>query len=102
MANKTTFKSKDSQIAKLVGITKNSATAIRNKSYWNFNNLNCKILVTMGLLTQKELMDAIEKANRRIKRKKRKKKKHKFKKHMKYIGQINDKVITEFLFGGSY
>ena len=27
---------KDSQIAKLVGITKNSATAIRNKSYWNF------------------------------------------------------------------
>ena len=33
---------KDSQIAKLVGITKNSVTAIRNKSYWNFNNLNPK------------------------------------------------------------
>ena len=27
---------KDSQIAKLVGITKNSVTTIRNKSYWNF------------------------------------------------------------------
>ena len=26
---------KDSQIAKLVGITKNSVTSIRNKSYWN-------------------------------------------------------------------
>ena len=33
---------KDSQIAKLVGITKNSATAIRNKSYWNYNSLNAK------------------------------------------------------------
>ena len=33
---------KDSQIAKLVGITKNSVTSIRNKSYWNFNNLNPK------------------------------------------------------------
>ena len=33
---------KDSQIAKLVGITKNSVTSIRNKSYWNYNNLNPK------------------------------------------------------------
>ena len=29
---------KDSQIAKLVGVTKNSVTSIRNKSYWNYNN----------------------------------------------------------------
>ena len=29
---------KDSQIAKLVGITKNSVSSIRNKSYWNYNN----------------------------------------------------------------
>ena len=28
---------KDSQIAKLVGITKNSVVSIRNKSYWNYN-----------------------------------------------------------------
>ena len=33
---------KDSQIARLVGITKNSVTSIRNKSYWNYNNLNPK------------------------------------------------------------
>ena len=33
---------KDSQIAKLVGITKNTVTSIRNKSYWNYNNLNPK------------------------------------------------------------
>jgi len=64
---------KDSQIAKLVGVTKNSVTAIRNKSYWNFNNLNAKDPVAMGLFSQKELMEAIEKAERRIKREKKEK-----------------------------
>ena len=66
---------KDSQIAKLVGITKNSVTAIRNKSYWNFNNLNPKDPVALNLFSQKELLDAIAKAERRIKREKKKKKK---------------------------
>ena len=66
---------KDSQIAKLVGITKNSATAIRNKSYWNFNNLNAKDPVAMGLFNQKDLLDALEKAERRIKREKKEKEK---------------------------
>ena len=61
---------KDSQVAKLVGITKSSATSIRNKSYWNYNNLNAKDPVAMGLFTQKDLMDALEKAERRIKREK--------------------------------
>ena len=68
---------KDSQIAKLVGITKNSVTAIRNKSYWNFNNLNAKDPVAMGLFSQKDLIDAIEKAERRIKREKKDKEKAK-------------------------
>ena len=66
---------KDSQIAKLIGVTKNSVTAIRNKSYWNFNNLNAKDPVAMGLFSQKELMEAIEKAERRIKREKKEKEK---------------------------
>ena len=56
---------KDSQIAKLIGITKNSVTTIRNKSYWNYNNLNAKDPVAMGLFSQKDLMDAVEKAERR-------------------------------------
>jgi len=68
---------KDSQIAKLVGITKNSVTTIRNKSYWNFNNLNAKDPVAMGLFTQKDLVEAIEKAERRIKREKKDKDKAK-------------------------
>ena len=57
---------KDSQIAKLVGITKNSVTSIRNKSYWNYNNLNPKDPVAMGLFAQKDLLNALEKAERRI------------------------------------
>ena len=64
---------KDSQIAKLVGITKNSVTAIRNKSYWNYNNLNSKDPVAMGFLTQKDLIDNIEKAERRIIKEKKEK-----------------------------
>ena len=68
---------KDSQIAKLVGITKNSVVAIRNKSYWNFNSLNAKDPVAMNLFTQKDLVEAIEKAERRIKREKKEKEKAK-------------------------
>ena len=44
---------KDSQIAKLVSVTKNSVVAIRNKSYWNYNSLNPKDPVAIGLITQK-------------------------------------------------
>ena len=68
---------KDSQIAKLVGITKNSVTSIRNKSYWNYNNLNPKDPVALNLFTQKDLIDALEKAERRIKREKKLKEKSK-------------------------
>ena len=66
---------KDSQIAKLIGITKNSVTSIRNKSYWNYNNLNSKDPVALNLFTQKDLLDAVEKAERRLKREKKQKEK---------------------------
>ena len=66
---------KDSQIAKLVGITKNSVTSIRNKSYWNFNSLSAKDPVAMGLFSQKDLLNAIEKAERRILKEKKLKEK---------------------------
>jgi len=66
---------KDSQIAKLVGVTKSSVSSIRNKSYWNFNNLNPKDPVAMGLFSQKDLMLAIEKAERRIIKEKKDKEK---------------------------
>ena len=66
---------KDSQIAKLVGITKNSVTAIRNKSYWNYNNLNPKDPVAMGLFNQSDLVEALEKSERRLKKEKKEKEK---------------------------
>ena len=66
---------KDSQIAKLVGVTKNSVTSIRNKSYWNYNNLSPKDPVALNLFSQKELLEAIEKAERRLKREKKEKEK---------------------------
>ena len=68
---------KDSQIAKLVGVTKNSVTSIRNKSYWNYNNLNPKDPVALNLFNQKDLVEALEKAERRIKREKKEKEKQK-------------------------
>ena len=68
---------KDSQIAKLVGVTKNSVTSIRNKSYWNYNSLNPKDPVALNLFSQKDLLDAIEKAERRIVREKKQKEKAK-------------------------
>ncbi|MDC1077064.1 DUF1013 domain-containing protein [Candidatus Pelagibacter sp.] len=68
---------KDSQIAKLVGVTKNSVTSIRNKSYWNYNNLNPKDPVALNLFSQKDLVEALEKAERRIKREKKEKEKAK-------------------------
>ena len=66
---------KDSQIAKLIGITKNSVSAIRNKNYWNYNNLNPKDPVAMGLFSQQDLLNSTEKAERRMKREKKEKEK---------------------------
>ena len=66
---------KDSQIAKLVGVTKNSVSSIRNKSYWNYNLLNAKDPVAMGLFSQKDLLQALEKAERRLNKDKKDKEK---------------------------
>ena len=48
---------------------------ISNKNYWNYNNLNPKDPVAMGLFSQKDLLNSIEKAERRIKREKKEKEK---------------------------
>jgi len=66
---------KDTQIAKLVGVTKSSVSSIRNKSYWNYNSLNAKDPVAMGLFTQKDLLSALEKAEKRIVKEKKEKEK---------------------------
>ena len=49
-------------------------TSIKIK-YWNFNNLNPKDPIALNLFTQKDLLDALQKAERRIKREKKEKEK---------------------------
>ena len=61
----------DGQIVKLVGTTKNTVSAIRNKSYWNSSNLSPKDPVVSNLCSQAEIKNAVDKADRRIARKKK-------------------------------
>ena len=48
----------DAQISKLIGTTRNTITAIRERSHWNIQNIQPKDPVTLGLCSQREL-DAI-------------------------------------------
>ncbi len=48
----------DNQISKLIGTTKTTIAAIRDKSHWNYANLQPRDPVTLGLTTQRE-MDAL-------------------------------------------
>ncbi len=48
----------DAQIGKLIGTTRNTIAAIRDRSHWNIGNINPKDPVTLGLCSQREL-DAI-------------------------------------------
>jgi hypothetical protein len=48
----------DAQIGKLVGTTRNTIAAIRERSHWNIANINPKDPVTLGLCSQREL-DAV-------------------------------------------
>ena len=61
----------DGQIAKLIGSTKNTASLIRNKNYWNSSNLSAKDPVVSNLCSQIDIQKAVEKANRRVIRKKK-------------------------------
>ncbi len=61
----------DGQIVKLVGSTKNTVSAIRNKSYWNSTNLSPKDPVVSNLCSQAEIKNAVDKADRKIARKKK-------------------------------
>ena len=53
---------KDSQIIKLIGTTKNTIQAIRDRSHWNMQNLEPRDPVLLGLCSQIDLDTAVEKA----------------------------------------
>ncbi|MEO1194306.1 MAG: DUF1013 domain-containing protein [Pseudomonadota bacterium] len=55
---------KDVQISKLIGTTKNTIQAIRDRSHWNSQNIKARDPVLLGLCTQTELNAAVEQAEK--------------------------------------
>ena len=55
----------DSQIGKLVGTTKPTIQAIRERTHWNIGNIQPIDPVALGLCRQSELDAAVQKANRK-------------------------------------
>jgi len=55
----------DAQIGKLIGTTRNTIAAIRDRSHWNISNINPKDPVTLGLCSQRELDSLVAKAAKR-------------------------------------
>ena len=66
---------KDSQVARLVGSTKSTIDAIRNRTHWNMTNIRPQDPIGLGLCRQIELDEAIAKAERSLKRAEKKKEK---------------------------
>src|SRR6185312_13137179 len=59
---------KDSQIMRLVGTTKPTIIAIRERSHWNSPNLQAQDPVTLGLCSQIDLDAEVKKAAARLER----------------------------------
>ena len=52
----------DGQISKLIGTTRTTIAAIRDRTHWNIANITPKDPVTLGLTSQRELDAAVAKA----------------------------------------
>ncbi len=52
----------DAQISKLIGTTRNTITALRDRTHWNIQNIQPKDPVTLGLCSQRELDAVVAKA----------------------------------------
>jgi hypothetical protein len=57
----------DSQIAKLIGTTKATINAVRDRTHWNTANIRPRSPVELGMCSPKELIAAVERAQRRAK-----------------------------------
>ncbi|HEX7777481.1 MAG TPA: cell cycle transcriptional regulator TrcR [Parvibaculum sp.] len=62
----------DAQVAKLVGTTKPTIQSVRDRSHWNSANIKPVDPVTLGLSTQIELDNAVQKAARKLERERKK------------------------------
>lgn len=52
----------DGQVCKLIGTTRNTINAIRDRSHWNISEIQAKDPVTLGLCSQRELDAIVAKA----------------------------------------
>ena len=52
----------DAQVGKLIGTTRNTIAAIRDRTHWNISNIQPKDPVTLGLCSQRELDAIVAKA----------------------------------------
>ncbi|MEX6725742.1 DUF1013 domain-containing protein [Parapedomonas caeni] len=52
----------DGQISKLIGTTKSTIAAIRDRSHWNIQNIKTQDPVALGLCSQRELDALVQKA----------------------------------------
>ncbi|MEZ5668602.1 MAG: cell cycle transcriptional regulator TrcR [Alphaproteobacteria bacterium] len=55
----------DAQVSKLIGTTKPTIQAIRDRSHWNIQNIKAQDPIQLGLCTQMELQAALDRAPRR-------------------------------------
>ncbi len=62
----------DGQVSKLVGTTKPTINAVRDRTHWNSPNIKPKDPVALALCSQIELDEAVAKAARRVERQKKK------------------------------
>lgn len=62
----------DSQVARLLGTTKDTIEKVRDKSHWNSSNIKSKNPVLCGLCKQVDLDAALKRAARRIEREEKK------------------------------
>jgi hypothetical protein len=56
----------DGQIGTLIGTTRSTIQAIRERTHWNIANITPKDPVTLGLCSQRELDAAVARAAKRV------------------------------------
>ena len=56
----------DGQVGRLIGTTKPTISAVRDRSHWNMNNIKPRDPVALGLVAREDLTAAIEKSRRAI------------------------------------
>lgn len=57
----------DAQIGRLLGTTKSTITAVRDRTHWNTSNIRPRDPIELGLCSYMDMMTAVEKARKKLK-----------------------------------